>query len=88
MKGDDMNDHQTALLIQALAPIVGTLVTALVKWLVPQLPKLAQPLLAIAAGAVTASVGGASPELAMALGGSAVAVRETVDRAKKAAHLA
>lgn len=79
-----MNDQQISMLIQALAPVVGTLVTALVKWLIPQLPKVAQPLLAITAGAVTAGLGGASPELALALGGSAVGVREVVDRTKKA----
>lgn len=83
-----MSNEQVGLLIQALAPIVGTLVTALVKWLVPQVPKLAQPVLAVVVGAVTAGLAGASPELALALGGSAVGVREVVDRTKKATQAA
>lgn len=79
-----MSEQNIGLLIQALAPVVGMAVTALVKWLVPQIPLMARPLVAIAVASATAALGGADPELALALGGSAVGVREVVDRTKKA----
>ncbi len=79
-----MSDAQVGMLIQALAPIVGSLVTALVRWLVPQVPKFAQPLLAVAVGAATAGIGGASPEVATLAGLAAPGLREVVDRTKKA----
>lgn len=73
------------LLVQALAPIIGPLITALIKQMAPKIPGPVLPVLATAIGAVTAGLGGADPVTAVALGGSGVAVREVVDQVKKTA---
>lgn len=70
-------------LLQILAPIVGPIITMLLKKAAPGLPAILLPIIATTIGAATAAAGGASPVTAVALGGSGVAVREVVDQTKQ-----
>ena len=72
------------VLVQLFAPIIGMLITALIKRYLPQVPKPLLPVIATTAGAIAAAVGGADATHAVALGGSSVGLREIVDQTKKA----
>jgi hypothetical protein len=71
------------LVLQILAPAIGALITSLIRAGLPRIPTILLPFIATAAGAVTAYLGGAGAELAGALGGFSVALREMVDQTKK-----
>lgn len=80
-------DQDTLRLIQAITMLVGPLITALAKWLVPTLPKSLRPLLAVAATALAAGAGPADASLpvALGLGVASVGLRDLFDRALIAA---
>ena len=81
----DANTTQIILVaIQYLAPVIGAALTALLRWLAPTTPAPLLPIIATGIGATAAGLGGAGPTTAVALGGSAVALREIVDQAKQA----
>jgi len=72
------------ILLQVLSPFIAPATVWLVKKGLPRVPKVVWPVLTTVFGAVAATIGGADPGLAVALGGSGVAVREVTDQTKKA----
>ena len=74
-----MEDYNIWLL--AIAPAVGPLATAMAKKAMPYIPKFLLPILSTIVSAWAAVFAGAGPQLAVAVGGSSVAVREVVDQA-------
>lgn len=69
--------------LQLFAPIIGPLVTGLLRRAMPAIPKLLLPIIATLSGTVCAVFGGAENHTAMALGASGVAVREIQDQVRK-----
>jgi len=87
IKEGTMNTETMMQLVTLLIPILAPLITAGVKKLLPRIPKLVvvilQPILGAIIGAFTGIDVITGAEVGMILGGSGIAVRETVDQSKK-----